>query len=90
MKKIILILLSFLMMQSCETYKTVSIPEMKKEKTYEITLKNGQSIKTKCKKIGDENISVLVNNKVMVLPKSKIEQVRRRKVSIVKKVNIYC
>lgn len=82
MKRINLFVLFFILMQSCHVYKPVSIPEIKKGKTYEITLKNGRSIKTKCQNINDNSISVLVNEKVLELPKSKIDKVKREKVSV--------
>ncbi len=84
MKKLNLFILFFVLMQSCQSYKTVNISEIKKGNTYKITLKNGRNIETKCQKVSDKNISVLINEKVMELPKSKIGRAKRIKNSVFK------
>ncbi|MBS9461314.1 hypothetical protein KIM67_02750 [Flagellimonas sp. 389] len=84
MKKITpLILLAFLL-QSCHTYKTVAISEIEKGRTYELTLKNGQSFQSKCEKVNEQSISLAINRKVMELPTSRIATVKRKKLSALK------
>lgn len=84
MKKINLLALFFILMQSCQVYKPVSINEIKKGKTYEIALKNGQSINVKCQKVNDDSILVLINEKVSELPKSKIDNAKKQKVAVIR------
>ncbi len=61
----------------------MGIPEIKKGNYYEIALKNGQHFETKCHNVTDSNISVLLNENVLVdIPKSKIDKVKRKKVSV--------
>ena len=84
MKKLSLLLVALILFQSCESYKAVTIPEIKKGKTYEITLKSGQNLETKCEKISDDNISFLINDNIVVMPKSEIVTAKKRKVSTYK------
>ncbi|UII77645.1 hypothetical protein LV716_07720 [Flagellimonas sp. HMM57] len=84
MKKITsLILLTFLF-QSCHTYKTVAISEIEKGRTYELTLKNGQSFESKCQEVNEQSIALVINKKVMELPTSRIEMAKRKKLSAFK------
>ena len=81
MKKLNLLALFFILMQSCQVYKPVSISEIEKGKTYDITLKNGQSIEGKCEKVNDKSILVIINENILELSKSKIDKAKKRKVS---------
>lgn len=84
MRKTSLLLATIIVMQSCQTYKTVNIPEMEPGKTYEITFDNGQDVKAEYIKVTDENISTLINDNVIEIPKSQITEIKKRKVSILK------
>ena len=86
MKNLSLLLIVLILLQSCESYKAVSISEIKKGKTYEIILKNGQNLETKCNRITDQNISFLINDNIVEMPKSEIVSAKKRKVSTYKLV----
>lgn len=82
MKKINLLGLFLLLMQSCQTYQTVSISEIEKGKTYEITLMNGQRIETRCARVNENSIFVEITENIMELPKSKIDKAKRKKIAV--------
>lgn len=84
MKNLIFLLCVFLLVQNCESYKAVTVPEIKRGKTYAITLKNGQEIETQCENVEDENISFMINENIVKLPKSEIQEAKRKKVNTYK------
>ncbi|WP_420400404.1 hypothetical protein [Flagellimonas sp.] len=81
MRKIPFVLALFLILQSCQTYKAVSISEITKGRKYQITLTKGQLLETKCQGVADESIALRINGNLMNLPKSDIGQVKKQKTS---------
>ncbi|AWX44491.1 hypothetical protein HME9304_01493 [Flagellimonas maritima] len=84
MKKLALLAFLVILFQSCYTYRNVSVSEIKKGKTYEITLKNGQSFESTCQEVNERNIGLLINGRIMKLSTSKIETAKRKKLSAIK------
>lgn len=81
MKNIAALIAILLLLQSCQTYKTVSISEITKGRKYQITLNNGQLLETKCQGVADESIALRINGNLMNLPKSDIGKVKKQKTS---------
>ncbi|MEM9075794.1 MAG: hypothetical protein AAGC43_02100 [Bacteroidota bacterium] len=83
-KKLKLIALLFVLLQSCQVYRPVTINKIEKGKNYKITHSNGQTFNAQCQDIRTDTISVIVNKKKMELPKSKIEKVEKQKVPVLR------
>jgi hypothetical protein len=84
MKKNIILALLIILVQSCQVSKPITVNEIKKGRTYEITHSNGQTVKVKCKDVNATSISIKINGNIMELPKSQIDSVKRYKVSTIK------
>ncbi|ALM06608.1 hypothetical protein SB49_01355 [Sediminicola sp. YIK13] len=84
MKKLNILVLFILLMQSCQIYQPVSISEIKTGKTYELTLLNGQRFETRCQRVNENSIFVEITENIMELPKSKIDKAKRKKTSVLR------
>ncbi|WP_431122561.1 hypothetical protein [Flagellimonas flava] len=81
MRNISILVALLLILQSCQTYKTVGVQDIKEGKKYRITLHNGQLFETKCRGVADESIELRINGNLKDLPKSDIDNVKQRKTS---------
>lgn len=73
-----------ILFQSCEVYKPASVPALKAEKNYRLTLSTGHVMETKIKMVNEENLIVAVNGSTVEIPKSGITKVERIKPSLTK------
>ncbi len=83
MKKLLYVLVFSLLLQSCYSYKTVSLNETKTGKKYEIQMTKGQKVEGKLVGESEENISLYFNENTVEFPKDKIASIKRKKTSVI-------
>jgi len=84
MKKVLLIIFISIIFQSCHTYKSISIDEVRVGKNYVVKLKEGRTFNAKCKKTFTDSVLLTINKTTVKFPKSKIESIKRDKISSIK------
>ncbi|MEM8846091.1 MAG: hypothetical protein AAGD17_03215 [Bacteroidota bacterium] len=73
-----------LLFQSCYTYKSIGIEDIKEGKLYSFQLVEGKFIEAKCKEVNSDYFLFDINQNSVKIPKNQIESVERKKVSVVK------
>lgn len=84
MKKIISLVLISFFLQSCYTYKTINLANLEREKNYIVKLKEGTTINAQYKEISTDSITLIINTNTVKFPISKIENIKKEKVSVLK------
>lgn len=84
------VLLSILMvLQSCHSYKTMTVNDLQLEKPYEMRLNNENRVRGICHKGSNDSLEFRVKHRLLKYSKSEVAHIKRKKVSAPKSVGLF-
>jgi len=83
-QKISYILIISFLLQSCYSYKTTAINQVKVGKNYIVTLQDGREYEARCSGVlNEDEVLFVINEKHVKFPKKEIAKLERKKVSAI-------